>query len=90
MVFCGGIGENAWRVREQVFEGMGWIGIDLDRTANRLGAEVISSNRSGMPVFVIRTEEEAMIARHAVELLAARQGSVLRSLASKDLHSSSL
>jgi acetate kinase len=72
MVFCGGIGENAWRVREQVLEGMRWIGIDLDRTANRAGAEVISSDRSGVRVFVIRTDEEAIIARHAVELLARR------------------
>jgi acetate kinase len=72
MVFCGGIGENAWRLREQVLEGMGWIGIDLDRSANRLGAEVISSDASSVRVFVIRTDEEAMIARHAVELLASQ------------------
>jgi acetate kinase len=71
LVFCGGIGENAWRVRELVLEGTGWIGIDTDRSANRLGAEIISSDRSGVPVFVIRTDEETMIARHAVELLAS-------------------
>ena len=35
MVFCGGIGEHAWRVRERVLEGMEWIGIELDRTANQ-------------------------------------------------------
>ena len=35
MVFCGGIGEHAWQVRERVLEGMEWIGIELDRTANR-------------------------------------------------------
>ncbi len=72
MVFCGGIGENSWRVREQVLEGMRWIGIDLDREANRAGAEVISSERSRVRLFVIRTDEETMIARHAVELLARR------------------
>ncbi len=43
----GGIGEHAWRARERVLEGMGWIGIDLDRGANRQRAEVISSPRRG-------------------------------------------
>ncbi len=69
MVFCGGIGEHAWRVRERVLEGMGWIGIDLDRGANRQGAEVISSPRSRVTVFVIPTDEEAMIASHTQAVL---------------------
>ncbi len=69
MVFCGGIGEHAWRVRERTLEGMGWIGIDLDRSANREGAEVISSSRSRVKVFVIPTDEEAMIASHTLTVL---------------------
>ncbi len=32
MAFCGGIGENAWRIRESVLEDMEWIG---DRTRPR-------------------------------------------------------
>ena len=63
MVFCGGIGEHAWRMRERVLEGMGWIGIELDRSANRGSEQVISSERSRVRVFVIPTDEEAMIAR---------------------------
>ena len=65
-VFCGGIGENAWHVRERVLEGMEWIGIELDRTANRASAQVISSERSRVRVFVIPTNEEAMIATHTL------------------------
>ena len=70
MVFCGGIGEHSWRVREGVLDGMEWIGIELDRFANRDNAQVISSDRSRVRVFVIPTDEEAMIARHAVTALA--------------------
>jgi acetate kinase len=66
MVFCGGIGEHAWRIRESVLEDMEWIGIELDRFANRDNAEVISSERSRVRVFVIPTDEEAMIARHTI------------------------
>jgi acetate kinase len=68
-VFCGGIGENAWRIRERVLEGMEWIGVELDRVANRAGAGVISSERSRVRVFVIPTDEEAMIARHTLGVL---------------------
>jgi acetate kinase len=69
VVFCGGIGEHAWRIRESVLEDMEWIGIELDRFANRDNAEVISSERSRVRVFVIPTNEEAMIARHTIAVL---------------------
>ncbi len=69
VVFCGGIGENAWRVRERVLEGMEWLGIDLDRAANRAAAQVVSSTQSRVRVFVIPTDEEAMIARHTLDVL---------------------
>jgi acetate kinase len=73
MVFCGGIGEHAWRVREQVLEGMEWLGIEIDRTANRAAKgdapAIVSSERSRVRVFVIPTNEEAMIARHTLDVL---------------------
>ena len=70
MVFCGGIGEHSWLVREQVLAAMEWIGIELDRDANRAGAQMISSARSRVRVLVIPTDEEAMIARHTLEVCA--------------------
>lgn len=74
-VFCGGIGEHAWRVRERVLESMEWLGIELDRAANRESQTVISSDRSRVRVFVIPTDEEAMIARHTLATLdAAKPG----------------
>lgn len=66
IVFCGGIGEHAWRVRQRVLEGMEWIGVELDTAANRNGAQVISSERSRVRVFVIQTNEEVMIANHTL------------------------
>jgi acetate kinase len=70
MAFCGGIGENAWRVRERVLEGMEWIGIELDRETNKQNCEVISSPSSSVRVFIVPTNEEQMIARHTVALAA--------------------
>ena len=69
VVFCGGIGENAWQVREGVLEGMEWIGIELDRIANQRNEQVISAATSRVRVFVIPTNEEAMIARGTLAVL---------------------
>jgi acetate kinase len=68
IVFCGGIGENSWRVRERVLEGMEWLGVELDRDANAQKREVISTTRSRVAVFIIPTNEEEMIARHTLAL----------------------
>jgi acetate kinase len=71
VVFCGGIGENAWRIRERICSGFEWLGMELDVTRNQAGETVISSDRSRARVFVIKTDEEMTIARHTARLLAA-------------------
>jgi acetate kinase len=78
IVFCGGIGENSRLIRECVLEAMEWIGVELDLDRNRANAEIISSDRSAVRVFVIRTNEELMIARHTAELVAQRTRAVHR------------
>ena len=69
IVFTAGIGENAWRIREHVLEDMEWIGVELDRTANRNNAQLISTERSRVRAMVIPTNEEAMIARHTLAVV---------------------
>jgi acetate kinase len=71
VVFCGGIGENAWRIRERICSGFEWFGVELDEARNQAGKTVISSDRSRARVFVIKTDEEMTIARHTARLLAA-------------------
>jgi acetate kinase len=73
VAFCGGIGENAWRIRERICFGLEWLGVELDEARNQAGKTVISSDRSRARVFVIKTDEEMTIARHTARLLAARR-----------------
>lgn len=72
IVFCGGIGENSAMVRECVLEAMEWIGIELDLDRNRASEDVISSERSRVRAFIIRTNEELMIARHTAWQLRSK------------------
>jgi acetate kinase len=75
LVFTGGIGENSTEVRRRVCEASSWLGISLDRTANGRGGPRISASESGVPVWVIPTNEELMVARHTGALLGLAQAS---------------
>ena len=70
LVFTGGIGEHAAVVRERVCRGAGWLGVQLDATANNGGGPRISSESSPVSVWSIPTNEELIIARHTRRLTA--------------------
>lgn len=71
LVFTGGVGENAWQVRAQVCEQLGWLGVSLDGAANEEGREAIGAVGAPVPVLVIPADEEAVIARETAATLAA-------------------
>jgi acetate kinase len=73
VVFAGGIGENAPVIRERICDGLGFLGISLDLAQNFAGANVISARGSRVVVRVVRTDEEAMIARGVVAVMNNEQ-----------------
>jgi acetate kinase len=74
LVFCGGIGENGWHIRERVCQDMAWLGLKLDTRRNRQGAPLVSMKSSRVAVRVIPTNEEAYIAAAALRLMRAARG----------------
>ena len=68
-VFTAGIGEHAAEIRTSVCERLAWLGISLDIDANARAAARISAKHSRIEVLVVPTDEEAMIARHAVSTI---------------------
>lgn len=70
LVFTGGIGENAHVLRGQIVQGLNWMGCAMDESRNRQpdfsaeGGALISASGSRVPVYVMATNEEAVIARH--------------------------
>ncbi len=69
LVFAGGIGENSAPVRARICEGLGFLGIDIDRRANGRRAQIISTSRGSVAVRVIRTDEESVIAASSIHAL---------------------
>ncbi len=76
-VFTAGIGENSPSMRARIATRLTWLGIALDPAANAAGGPLISRPDSRVPVYVVPTDEELMIARHTLALLAGRKASRL-------------
>ncbi|MBR0832271.1 acetate/propionate family kinase [Bradyrhizobium manausense] len=72
-VFTAGIGENSSGIRARVAERLGWLGVALDAAANDCHSRLISAKSSLVPVYVIPTDEELMIAQHTLSLLMGGQ-----------------
>lgn len=72
VLFTGGIGENAWEVREGVCKEMEYFGIKLDTEKNKsTRGELIkiSAPDSKVEVWVVPTNEELLIARDTLAMV---------------------
>ena len=76
LVFTAGLGENAREFREAIINRLASLNIKLDENANNSIASYldvhegkISASDSSVPVYVIPTNEELMIALDTMELI---------------------
>jgi acetate kinase len=72
VVFSGGLGEHMPLIRKEICAGMEWCGLLIDQAQNdsAIGTEGrISTDEARIQVFVIPSDEEAVIARETAMLL---------------------
>ena len=74
IAFTGGIGENSFRIREQVCQGLDSLGIQMDVAANASNTSEISERniaerRGSVSLWIVPTNEELVVARQAFDLL---------------------
>lgn len=74
LVFTAGIGENSPQIRAMIAERLTWLGAKIDAGANAAKAFDIAAADSRLPVFVVPTNEEMMIARHTIDVLGQMMG----------------
>ncbi len=70
LVFTAGIGERASVIRARVVTAAAWLGMELDAAANEAGGPRITTAGSRVSAWAIPTNEELMIARHTLAVLA--------------------
>ena len=70
--FTAGLGENSEPFRKKVCENLACLGVKLDAEANKVMGEFkkISSDDSTIPVYVVQTDEELMIALDTLKLIS--------------------
>jgi acetate kinase len=73
IVFTAGIGENSPVIRERVCRDLGFLGVDLDdgKNATERGRAVdLATESSRVRVLLVPTNEERMIARETMRIIA--------------------
>ena len=72
IAFTAGVGENQCGIRKGICENLKFMGIEIDDERNKIkGEEIqISSDNSKVPVWVIPTNEELVIARDTLRLIS--------------------
>ena len=77
IVFGGGVGENAPRVRARILGGLQGLGIEIDEAANdaAVGQEACIGKAGGaIEVWVIPVNEAESLARAALEVVGGTEG----------------
>lgn len=70
LVFTGGIGERAAPIREEICQGLEFLGIEISAELNARNEAIISGPNSRCTVRVMVTDEDLMIARHTKTVIS--------------------
>ena len=81
-VFTAGIGENSDVIRSRVAARLAWLGVSLDVAENAKRSLKISQSGSRIPVYVVPTDEERMIAEHTLSVIWGTNSNAKREIAS--------
>lgn len=72
ILFTGGIGENAWWQRQEICEGLEFLGAEMDKEANEKMAGqdgIISKPDSRVKILSVTTDEELVIAQDTYSIV---------------------
>ena len=72
LVFTGGVGERAWRMREETVRGLGFLGVDIDPLRNRTVGDddaVVSAVDATVETVVVHSREDLEMSREVRRVL---------------------
>ena len=69
IAFTAGIGENDWETRKDILSGLSFMGIEMDEEKNRANASEISAENSKVKIFIVKADEESVVADNAYRLV---------------------
>ena len=69
IVLSGGIGEHSPTIRERICHRLDWLGVDMDAHRNTSNESILHTKTSRVKLYRVTANEEAVIARHTIELV---------------------
>lgn len=84
LVFTGGIGENLHRIRARICSDLEFLGIRVNDVLNRQSYAIISGSNSKVTIYVIKTNEEAMIAGHVRRFMDSHNDHLIKEYVNGD------
>jgi acetate kinase len=71
IVFTAGIGENNPQLREDILNGVSFLGVEIDKEKNSQKSDIyeITTNNSKVKAYTIATNEELTIAMDTFEIV---------------------
>lgn len=72
VLFTGGVGEHQPQIRDAVCGHLAWLGVAVNDAANSQNSTRIDASGSQIPIFIVPTDEEQVIADEARSILATR------------------
>lgn len=76
LIFTGGMGESAPKIRTRICDGLEFLGIRLNPQRNNSNEPVISEDTSPLSVRIIHTDEASIIAHDVQQLMNTSNGGV--------------
>jgi acetate kinase len=73
LVFTGGIGENLPVIRQRICADLTFLGVSLSEAGNAANSQLISADNARVGVYVIRTDEELVIAQAVMRTIAMKK-----------------
>jgi acetate kinase len=73
VVFTGGIGQNDWQLRQEITQGLDWLGMRVSEARNpQVRTEGRIDDGQGCQIWVVPTNEELVVARQVKALLESQ------------------
>lgn len=75
LAFSGGVGQNAYYIREKICRGLEYMGIEIDdgKNKNLRATGIISKDSSKVKIIVVRANEEKIIAEDTYKLAKIKE-----------------
>lgn len=73
LVFAGGIGEKAPKIRQRILSGLDYLGLEIDDTSNQENKNIVSKAHSAATIYALQSDEASVMVKQVNNLLQTKK-----------------